>query len=160
MSEVLGRTYDGENCSAARALELVGERWSLLILRNAMYAGSTRFSQFQRQLDIASNILASRLNRFVESGLMECHPGSGGTDAGEYRLTAKGRDLEPVILALSVWGDHWAAPDGPPMLYHHDRCGGQIRQRLECETCHVTPDPGDIVATPGPGMREVSTSSR
>lgn len=153
---MLGRSYERENCSAARALELVGERWSLLILRDAMYAGSTRFNQFQRSLGIASNVLSARLDWFVESGLMDSTTVPGGTDTHEYVLTTKGRGLEPVILALSAWGDQWAAPDGPPIEYHHDQCGGRVRQYLECETCHEKPQPGDVVATPGPGMRAVS----
>jgi DNA-binding HxlR family transcriptional regulator len=153
---MLGRRYEGENCSAARALELVGERWSLLILRDAMYAGSTRFNQFQRSLGIASNVLSARLDWFVESGLMESTAVPGGTDTHEYVLTSKGRDFEPVIVALSGWGDQWAAPDGPPIEYHHDHCGGQVRQRLECETCHESLHPGEIVAALGPGMPAAS----
>jgi DNA-binding HxlR family transcriptional regulator len=147
---MLGRAYERENCSAARALEVIGERWSLLILRNAMYAGSRRFNQFQRSLGIATNILQARLEWFIESGLMELRAAADGVQ--EYVLTAKGQDLEPVILALSAWGDRYAAPEGPPIRYQHEECGGAIRQHLECETCHETPKPGDIVATPGPGM--------
>ena len=147
---VLGRAYERENCSAARALEVIGERWSLLILRNAMYAGSRRFNQFQRSLGIATNILQARLEWFIESGLMELRAAADGVQ--EYVLTAKGQDLEPVILALSAWGDRYAAPEGPPISYQHEECGGAIRQHLECETCHEAPKPGDIVATPGPGM--------
>jgi DNA-binding HxlR family transcriptional regulator len=153
---MLGRAYERENCSAARALELVGERWSILILRNAMYAGSRRFNQFQRSLGIASNILSARLDWFIENGLMESRPAPDDADVREYVLTAKGQDLEPVILALSAWGDQYAAPDGPPIIYQHDNCGGHVRQYLECETCHETPKPGDIVATPGPGMPSAS----
>lgn len=147
---MLGRAYERENCSAARALEVIGERWSLLILRNAMYAGSRRFNQFQRSLGIATNILQARLEWFIESGLMELRAAADGVQ--EYVLTAKGQDLEPVILALSAWGDRYAAPEGPPISYQHEECGGAIRQHLECETCHEAPKPGDIVATPGPGM--------
>ena len=150
MRLVLGRAYERENCSAARALEVIGERWSLLILRNAMYAGSRRFNQFQRSLGIATNILQARLEWFIESGLMELRAAADGVQ--EYVLTAKGQDLEPVILALSAWGDRYAAPEGPPISYQHEECGGAIRQHLECETCHEAPKPGDIVATPGPGM--------
>lgn len=147
---MLGRAYERENCSAARALEVIGERWSLLILRNAMYAGCRRFNQFQRSLGIATNILQARLEWFIESGLMELRAAADGVQ--EYVLTAKGRDLEPVILALSAWGDRYAAPEGPPISYQHEDCGGAIRQHLECETCHEAPKPGAIVATPGPGM--------
>jgi DNA-binding HxlR family transcriptional regulator len=143
---MLGRAYERENCSAARALEVIGERWSLLILRNAMYAGSRRFNQFQRSLGIATNILQARLEWFIESGLMELRPAADGVQ--EYVLTIKGQDLEPVILALSAWGDQYAAPDGPPISYHHAQCGGPVGLHLECETCHEAPKPGDIVAMP------------
>src|SRR5690349_16346861 len=98
---MLGRTYDAEVCSAARALEVVGERWSLLILRNAMFAGHARFTDFQRSLGIAPNVLTKRLAEFVESGLMA----SVGDGHAEYVLTEKGRDLVPAILALTEWGD-------------------------------------------------------
>jgi DNA-binding HxlR family transcriptional regulator len=153
---MLGRSYERENCSAARALEVIGERWSLLILRNALYAGSRRFNQFQRSLGIATNILSARLEWFLETGLMETRAAEDDPEVREYVLTAKGRDLEPVILALSAWGDQYAAPDGPPIVYHHDGCGGRVRQQVECESCHEVPKPGAIVATPGPGMASIS----
>ena len=94
---MLGRTYDKEVCSAARALEIVGERWSLLILRNAAFAGMTRFTDFQKSLDIAPNVLAARLERFVEEGLMTTTGGAEGF--ATYHLTKKGLDFKPVIIA-------------------------------------------------------------
>jgi len=129
---MLGRTYESQNCSAARALELVGERWSLLIVRDALFRGTTRFSDFQRTLGLARNILAARLDRFVEAGLMERRAGS---PHHEYVLTDKGRDLQPVIIALTHWGDRWAAPDGPPILYRHADCGGSVQQQTVCGRC-------------------------
>ena len=105
----MGRLYESENCSAARALELVGERWSLLILRDAAFAGHTRFSEFERSLGIAPNILASRLESFVVGGLMELRPNAEHKGQSEYLLTEKGRDFIPTIVALSSWGDRWAA---------------------------------------------------
>lgn len=149
---MLGRTYDRENCSAARALEVVGERWSLLIIRNAMFVGSTRFTEFQRQLGIAPNILSSRLGRFVEAGLMETRPLAGEHEPHEYVLTPKGFDLQPVIVALTEWGDRWAAPHGPPITYRHDGCDGRIQQHLSCERCGATPASTEVRARPGPGM--------
>ena len=137
---MLGRTYDQENCSAARALEVVGERWSLLIIRNAMLAGATRLTEIQRQLGIATNTLSSRLDRFVESGLMETRPIPGDHEVREYVLTTKGLDLLPVIVALSEWGDRWAAPDGPPILYEHEGCGGRVHLQLTCDECNDEPE--------------------
>lgn len=108
---MLGRIYEGEECSAARTLGLVGERWSLLILRDAMFRGSTRFSQFQKSLGVATNILAKRLEGFVEDGLMERRQAESGEQA-EYLLTRKGLELKVVIVALTQWGDKWLGP-GP-----------------------------------------------
>src|SRR5215207_2562982 len=127
---MLGRTYNREVCSAARALEIVGERWSLLILRNAAFAGMTRFTDFQASLGIAPNVLAARLEHFVEAGLMATTAGPGGHQT--YHLTEKGLDFKPVIVALTGWGDRWAAPDGPPIVYEHEGCGGRVAHGLYC----------------------------
>jgi len=130
---MLGNTYDREICSAARALEIAGERWSLLILRNAAFAGMTRFSEFEKGLRIAPNILAARLERFVDEGLMTVATGSAGHQ--EYHLTEKGLDFKPVIVALTQWGDRWAAPDGPPIVYEHEQCGHRVGFGVYCKTC-------------------------
>src|SRR5262245_20884955 len=136
---MLGRMYEREICSAARALEIVGERWSLLILRNAAFAGMTRFSDFQKSLDVAPNILAARLQYFVENDLMTTSNESGGHQT--YHLTKRGIDFKPVIMALTEWGDRWAAPEGPPIVYEHEGCGGRVRSELTCRKCeeHVAP---------------------
>jgi DNA-binding HxlR family transcriptional regulator len=135
---MLGRLYEGQVCSAARTLEVVGERWSLLIVRNAMFAGMTRFTEFQRSLGIAPNILTKRLAEFVEAGIFELRPGDAGGHA-EYVLTSKGLDLQPVIVALTTWGDRWAAPDGPPVTYEHEDCGGRVALKMECRRCGEHP---------------------
>jgi DNA-binding HxlR family transcriptional regulator len=103
---MLGRLYESQDCSAARALEIVGERWSLLILRDAMFGGFTRFSQFQKSLGIATNILARRLEDFVAAGLMKRRR-SAANEQIDYLLTRKGLELKPVIIALTEWGDKW-----------------------------------------------------
>ncbi|MFC5952846.1 winged helix-turn-helix transcriptional regulator [Pseudonocardia lutea] len=141
---MLGRLYERENCSAARALELVGERWSLLIVRNAVFAGTTRFSDFERRLGIAPNVLAKRLEGFVAAGLMEPRE-------GEYALTEKGRELGAVIVALTEWGDRWAAPEGPPIVFRHAGCEGVVHLETTCEGCGGSPGIAEVVATPGPG---------
>src|SRR2546429_3883903 len=135
---MLGRLYPGQICSAARALEVVGERWSLLIIRDAMFAGITRFTDFQRNLGIAPNILTKRLGEFVEAGIFELRSADGDRYA-EYVLTPKGRELQPIVVALTEWGDRWAAPDGPPVTYEHDGCGGRVALKLECERCRGGP---------------------
>lgn len=109
---MLGRLYENQECSAAWTLELVGERWSLLILRDAMFGGFTRFTQFQKSLGIATNILAKRLEGFVANGIMERRQSGSSGEPAEYVLTQKGLELKPVIIALTEWGDKWIRP-GP-----------------------------------------------
>lgn len=141
---MLGKRYDSQVCSMARALELVGERWSLLILRDAAFANVTRFGDFQHNLGIATNVLASRLEAFVASGLMEARD-------GEYVLTDKGRDLVPAMVALTEWGDRWAAHEGRPIVYLHRDCGAEIHVETVCETHGAVPASA-IAVRPGPGM--------
>jgi DNA-binding HxlR family transcriptional regulator len=141
---MLGRTYDKQVCSAARALEIAGERWSLLILRNAMFAGMTRFTEFQKSLEIAPNILATRLEHFVQAGLMTTSAEAGGHQT--YHLTKKGLDFKPVIIALTEWGDRWAAPDGAPIVYEHEGCGGRVSHELYCKECEERARPQEIRA--------------
>jgi DNA-binding HxlR family transcriptional regulator len=152
MRGVLGKNYDSQVCSIARALELVGERWSLLIIRDALFAGSTHYSDFQRSLGIATNILKDRLDGFVDAGIMRRHRYSEQPELYEYLLTDKGRDFAPALIALSEWGDRWAAPDGPPMVYDHTVCGSALTQQVVCTTCGPLDDPAEMQARPGPGM--------
>src|SRR3984893_8436798 len=149
---MLGRTYDSENCSAARALEVVGERWSLLILRDALYRGTTRFADFQRTLGRGSTILAPRLDGFVSAGLMQTRRYSEHPEHHEYVLTDKGRDLQPVVIALTEWGDRWAAPQGPPIVYEHAGCGGAIHDQLRCSICGDVTSSAGVPVRPGPGF--------
>src|SRR5260370_14561220 len=135
---MLGRLYKKQNCSAARALEVVGERWSLLILRDALFRGTTRFSDFQRSLGVAPNVLAKRLEGFIATGLLEAAQ-SQHSEHREYFLTKKGRDLKTVVTALTAWGDRWAAPHGPPVVFKNERCGGRVEQQLHSTTCGETP---------------------
>ncbi|HEX8095851.1 winged helix-turn-helix transcriptional regulator [Jatrophihabitans sp.] len=148
---MLGKNYDSQVCSAARALELVGERWSLLIIRDALFADATRFNDFLA-LGIATNILKNRLDGFVAAGIMQRRNYSRNPEHHEYLLTDKGRDLAPIIIALSAWGDRWAAPDGPPALYRHSACGAPVIQQLACTHCGQVHDPAEVRVQPGPGM--------
>ena len=153
---MLGRTYENQVCSASRALEVVGERWTLLILRDAMFAHHTRFMQWQRSLGLASNILSSRLDWLVTNQLMEIRPLADDPGVNEYLLTPKGMDFQPVIIALTSWGDRWAAPDGPPILNEHEGCGGAAHQLIRCERCGEELAPGTVRAQPGPGMLQTA----
>jgi DNA-binding HxlR family transcriptional regulator len=143
---MLGRSYPREVCSAARALEIAGERWSLLILRNAAFAGMTRFTEFERSLGVAPNVLASRLELFVQEGLMTTETGPSGYE--EYHLTRKGLNFKPVLVALTEWGDRWATPDGPPIRYEHEGCGGTVSVRLVCDRCGGQPSVQELAARP------------
>ncbi len=143
--------YESQVCSLARSLEVVGERWSLLLLRDALFAGSSRYGEFQRSLGIATNILQDRLDGFVEAGIMERRP-SSKPELYEYVLTEKGRQFMPVLIALTEWGDKWAAPDGPPILYRHDACGSAVTVEVHCTTCGELADDAEVLALPGPGM--------
>jgi DNA-binding HxlR family transcriptional regulator len=150
---VLGNRYDSQVCSISRTLEVFGERWTLLIMRNALFAGSTRFGEFQRSLGIASNVLAARLGHLVEEGVLERVPRDDG-DQPEYQPTQKGRDLLPALIALTEWGDRWAAPAGAPVLYRHSAGEHPVRMALVCDACGAIEDTTDVEALPGPGMPE------
>jgi DNA-binding HxlR family transcriptional regulator len=149
---MLGKTYDSQVCSIARALEVVGERWSLLIIRDALFAGSTRYGDFQRRLGIATNILKDRLDGFVDAGIMRRRQYSERPELYEYLLTEKGSDLAPALIALTEWGDRWAAPEGPPILYSHTVCGSGVSHEVVCATCGRVDNPAEVQARPGPGM--------
>ncbi|MDE3206597.1 MAG: helix-turn-helix transcriptional regulator [Acidobacteriota bacterium] len=148
---MLGKTYDNQVCSIARALDVVGERWSLLIIRDALFAGVTRFGDIQHNLGIATNILASRLDAFVAAGIMERRRYSEHPEQHEYVLTTKGRDLGPALIALTAWGDRWSSPDGPPILYHHADCGGAVACEIVCADCGPI-NIAEVAVLPGPGM--------
>jgi len=135
---VLGRRYDEQDCSIARALEVVGERWTLLILRES-FLGTSRFDDFHHRLGIARNVLQTRLERLVEEGVLERLPYQERPARYEYRLTREGRDLLPVLVALLQWGDRHRAPDvGPRGAIAHASCGGAINAALRCERCGAT----------------------
>ena len=122
-------------CSIARTLDVVGERWSLLILRDAFY-GVRRFDDFQHDLGVARNILTDRLNKLVGHGVLEKTPYEERPVRYEYRLTDKGRDLLPVLLTMMSWGDRWAGEGAaPPVTLTHTSCGNDTRAVLSCEAC-------------------------
>ena len=148
---MLGKTYENEVCSIARALEVVGERWSLLLVRNALFAGATRYTDFQRSLGIATNVLRDRLEAFVDAGIMVRRRYCEQPELYEYLLTDKGRDLVPALIALTEWGDRWSAPDGPPVSYRHTTCGSAVSHQVECTSCGRI-DNAEVEARPGPGM--------
>src|SRR3954454_8985125 len=121
---VLPRTYDGQNCSIARTLELVGDRWTMLVVREA-FLGRRRFDELADRLGIARNVLAARLARLVEEGVLERVRYQERPERFEYHLTAKGRDLWPVLMSLLQYGDRHYAPAAPPPEGTHRGCGGR-----------------------------------
>ena len=148
---MLHNTYAGQVCSVARTLEVVGERWTLLILRDA-FSGVRRFDDFQRNLGIARNVLNTRLQRLVEAGLLERRRYQERPERYEYRLTERGKDLWPTLVALMQWGDrHAAGADGPPTVVRHRGCGGVMTDRRICADCGAELGLRDVVAEPGPG---------
>lgn len=151
---MLHNTYAGQTCSVARTLELVGERWTLLILRDA-FLGIRRFDDFQRSLGVARNVLNTRLQRLVESGLLERRLYQERPQRHEYVLTGTGLELWPAIVALMQWGDrHLAGEGGPPLLLEHRGCGGRMTDKRTCERCGAELGPRDVRAFPGPGAAE------
>lgn len=151
---MLHNTYAGQTCSVARTLELVGERWTLLILRDA-FVGVRRFDDFQRSLGIARNVLNTRLQRLVESGLLERRLYHERPARYEYRLTEMALDLWPAIVALMAFGDKYlAGPEGPPMVLVHRDCGGEMTPARICATCGAELSARDVRILPGPGAPE------
>lgn len=148
---MLGSEYSGQNCSLARTLEVVGERWTLLIVRE-LIRRPNRFSVLQRRLGVAKNVLAARLDKLVAHHIVEKVEVERARDWNDYRLTAKGRDLYPVVGALMAWGDAHAAPDGKPVIVYHS-CGGPAGHRLVCEECGEVVDASSIHAHAGPGWK-------
>lgn len=132
---MLRNTYEDQHCSIARALEQVGERWTLLIIRDAQL-GVTRFDAFLASLGLARNVLTDRLRGLVRHGIFERVPYQQRPLRHEYRLTAKGRELGPVLIAMMHWGDrHLAGQDGPSRIVEHAGCAGQVELRLTCLEC-------------------------
>src|SRR4051794_19483216 len=122
---MLRSEYKGQHCAVAGALELIGERWTLLIVRDA-FLGIRRFDDFQRNLGVARNVLQTRLERLVEAGILRRERYQERPDRFEYRLTSKGVDLWPVLVALMKWGDRHLFPEGSPVVLRHKGCGGEV----------------------------------
>jgi DNA-binding HxlR family transcriptional regulator len=139
------------NCSVARTLDIVGEWWTLLIVRNLMF-GQRRFEEIQGDLGIARNILSDRLNTLVDAGIVDRVKYMEHPERYEYTLTEKGRDLFQVIAVLMAWGDKWAAPDGPPLVFKHS-CGHLGDVRVVCSECGEPMQYENVRAKAGPGFR-------
>ena len=152
----LGTGYDQQGCFLARALEVVGERWTLLIVRDCFY-GVRRFSDLLVHLDISRAVLSSRLDSLVDAGVLTRAP--GGHHA-EYVLTEAGTALWPAVFALSKWGEQYTNGDHPTRAFSHARCGTDIDDLGQCAACNVVPGPRDLVVRPGRGRNAAKRSDR
>ena len=148
---MLGRAYEGQTCSVASTLEVVGERWTLLVLRDA-FLGVRRFDDFQRSLGVARNVLQARLQRLIDEGVLERRLYQERPARYEYRLTEKGLDLWPALVALMKWGDRHCHTDAPPVVIEHRGCGGEVDDRRICTRCGALVGPHDVRGRPGPGL--------
>jgi DNA-binding HxlR family transcriptional regulator len=142
-------------CSISRSLAVLGERWTFLVIKQA-FGGVRRFEDFRASLDISRSRLADRLDRLVEQGILVRVPYFNGRTRMEYRLTDKGRDIYPVLIALRDWGDQYMAPDGPPVRYGHRDCRGEAHVTVACDHCGQALTARDVEPAAGPGALEAA----
>jgi DNA-binding HxlR family transcriptional regulator len=147
------KSFSEMDCSVAQCLEVVGEWWSMLIIRDT-FMGVTRFEDFQRRLGISRNILRDRLTSLVDAGVLVRVPYSEHPPRDDYKLTQKGRDLWPIITAMRQWGDQYAAPNGPPVEVIHRSCGQASHLEMSCAWCGERVTYRNVHAVPGPGRDE------
>jgi DNA-binding HxlR family transcriptional regulator len=144
------KSFEDMNCSVAQTLEVVGEWWTMLIIRDS-FLGVTRFDDFQQRLGISRNILADRLEHLVDKGVLVRVPYQEHPVRHDYRLTDKGRDLWLVLTAMRQWGDRWAAEEGPPVEIEHRACGHLTTVVATCSACGEQVDARSVRVRPGPG---------
>jgi DNA-binding HxlR family transcriptional regulator len=150
---MLRADYPGQACSIAKSLEVIGERWSLLIVRDVMN-GNRRFGELQTSLGIARNVLSARLQRLVDEDILERRAYQESPPRHEYFLTEKGLDLWPALIALLHWGDRYSTgPEGPTKVIVHKECGGEVSERGICERCGELLTARDARQIAGPGMK-------
>jgi DNA-binding HxlR family transcriptional regulator len=141
----------GEKCSVARTVSVIGDRWTLLILRDC-FLRVRKFDEFEARLGITRHILADRLKKLVAEGVLKKVPYGDRPVRHEYRLTQKGLDLYPVLMSIVHWGDTYkAGRSGRPLLHHHVACGHQFDPVLTCSACGGRVDPREVRVLPGPG---------
>jgi DNA-binding HxlR family transcriptional regulator len=150
--------YDVETCSIGAAVGIIGEKWTFLVLRE-VFNGVRRFADMQRRTQAPRQILSDRLARLVREGLLRREPyqEQGQRSRHEYRLTEKGRDLYPIIVALMHWGDRYAAgPAGPPVVLTHRDCGQPVHLQLTCDDGHFLGSGREVTPVPGPASRKIA----
>jgi DNA-binding HxlR family transcriptional regulator len=150
--------YDSANCAIGAAVAIMGERQTFLVLREA-FNGVRRFDDMQRRTGMPRQVLSDRLARLVTEGLLRKVPyrEHGQRSRDEYRLTEKGLDLYPVLVAMMHWGDRYAVgPAGPQVVLQHRDCGEQVSLRLSCRAGHVLESAREVTPLPGPGARKIA----
>jgi DNA-binding HxlR family transcriptional regulator len=145
------------NCSIARAVEVVGEWWTPLVLRE-LFSGRRRFEEILQNLGISRNILTDRLATLVEHGIVDRVPYQDAPIRHEYRLTDKGRDLFPVLVALQNWGDRWESPAGAPIVLFHNDCDRPVGSSLTCDACGGEVHARNVRPQTGPGWSEPASA--
>jgi DNA-binding HxlR family transcriptional regulator len=151
---MLGKDYEGQDCALARALEAVGERWTMLIVRDAFF-GVRRFTDFQAHLDIPKAVLSDRLSGLADAGILDRRPDPAHGGRHIYELTSAGRELWPALYALLMWGGRHRAPNS--RQFKHADCGSVLDRTGWCEKCQVTPGPEDIAIESFPGRPQLRT---
>jgi DNA-binding HxlR family transcriptional regulator len=152
--------WDIDNCTVQRALQVLGDRWSFVVLRE-VFNGIRRFADMRTRTAIPRQVLSDRLGRLVEEGLLRREPyrEAGQRLRAEYRLTRKGLDLYPVLVALNEWGSaYYADADGSPLSFRHRGCGAEVATVLRCADGHDVADPREVVPAPGPGAHRRAAS--
>ena len=147
--------YDTENCSIQRTLDIIGEKWSLMVLREA-FNGVRRFDAIRNHLGASEAVIAARLRTLAAAGILSATPYKepGHRTRNEYRLTQKGFDLYPVLISLLQWGDKYEADTaGPPLLVTHRECGEPVSAVIQCAGAHVLDSPRESQVSPGPGAK-------
>ncbi|MDI2125908.1 winged helix-turn-helix transcriptional regulator [Yinghuangia seranimata] len=147
------KSFEDVPCSVAQFLEVAGEWWTMLVIRDA-FLGVTRFDDFQTRLGISRNVLTQRLEHLVGHGVFERVAYQENPPRYDYRLTDKGRAMWTVVNAMRQWGDDWAAPDGPPVVATHKACGHQVNAVTVCDHCGERLGPHTMTVSAGPGDPE------
>jgi DNA-binding HxlR family transcriptional regulator len=155
MSQPAALDWSTENCSVARTLEIIGEKWTLVVLRE-VFQGVRRFEDMRARTQIPRQVLSTRLASLVDDQILRRQPyrQPGQRERQEYRLTQKGIDLHPVLLSLMTWGDRYLAdPDGPSLELYHRDCGAPVELELRCSAGHGDLTARQVRPRPGPAAR-------
>jgi len=152
--------FSTDNCTIGRAMEILGERWTFVVLRE-VFNGIRRFDDMRRHTGIPRQVLTNRLALLVGQGVLRRvgYREPGQRERHEYRLTEKGFALSPVLVSIAAWGDRYLADsDGPPIEFVHRECGSPVEVRLRCAERHELDEPRAVVGRPGPGVRPAATA--